>query len=349
MKILNTTAFAFAVATTFVVSQFVGAPARAAEDLTRYCGNFEIAAGPLTGIYTGQWRRESDGFQLNHTLVVTEVTEDGKATVLYAYGTAPTFRIHRPDCFRVEAKLENGVLTVPLPRGATAFYKVGENGSFSATYRSPNGETPGDLSLVTPGPYMSTGAVQKALTELGYDPGPVDGAMGSRTRSAIRAFQTALGLPVDGEVSVELRAALQQARQTMNEKGITPADMAVFSTCESYRLGDGEFVGLYVGKFDDNWGSQNIGLVVSGQTGNTAKVLWAWANGTGEYPRSKGCRGYDAEITTNSMTQNRMIVFELGNERRVEVTFSSSTDRMSVNFHNTANGGLSQGYVVPID
>lgn len=347
MKILNTTAFAFAVATTFVVSQFTVAPAHAAEDLTRHCGKFEIAAGQLTGIYTGRW--EKADFRLNHTLVITKVTEDGKASALYAYGTAPKFNIRRPDCLRVEGKLEDGVLTVQLPRDVTASYKVEGNGSLTATYRSARGETPGNLNLVTSGPYMSTGAVQQALTDLGYNPGPVDGAMGGRTRIAIRAFQTAVNLTANGEVSMELAMALQKARQTMKKTGIAPADLSVFSTCGRYELGQGKFVGRYVGKFDDKWGKQEIGLVVSGQTGDTAQVLWAWANGTKSYRGRNGCRSRTANITTSSMTGNPMFVFKPRNGRRVEVTFSPSTDRVGINFHNTTNGGLSQGYMKPIE
>lgn len=41
-------------------------------------------------------------------------------------------------------------------------------------------------------------AVQEALTEQGFDPGPSDGLMGPRTREAIGAFQEARGLEPDG-------------------------------------------------------------------------------------------------------------------------------------------------------
>jgi Putative peptidoglycan binding domain len=53
--------------------------------------------------------------------------------------------------------------------------------------------------------------VQQFLADLGYDPGPVDGAIGPRTRAAVRAFQAHVGLPVDGEISDELYAALSEA------------------------------------------------------------------------------------------------------------------------------------------
>jgi TPR repeat protein len=53
------------------------------------------------------------------------------------------------------------------------------------------------------------GAVQALLAELGFDPGPADGAMGQRTRAAIEDYQRALGLPVDGVAS---EALLQNLR-----------------------------------------------------------------------------------------------------------------------------------------
>lgn len=53
-----------------------------------------------------------------------------------------------------------------------------------------------------------TRAVQEALLARGYDPGPVDGAIGPQTRDAIRAYQSASGLSPTGEVSRELLSHL---------------------------------------------------------------------------------------------------------------------------------------------
>jgi peptidoglycan hydrolase-like protein with peptidoglycan-binding domain len=46
--------------------------------------------------------------------------------------------------------------------------------------------------------------IQAGLTKLGYDPGVINGAMGSQTESAIRAYQTDNELPVDGRPTHEL-------------------------------------------------------------------------------------------------------------------------------------------------
>ncbi len=45
---------------------------------------------------------------------------------------------------------------------------------------------------------MNTREVQAALLSLGFDPGPVDGISGAKTRAAIKAFQKAAGIPFDG-------------------------------------------------------------------------------------------------------------------------------------------------------
>jgi len=50
--------------------------------------------------------------------------------------------------------------------------------------------------------------VQGSLMRLGYDPGPIDGDAGPRTRAAVVAFQDATGLRPDGVVGRLTRAAL---------------------------------------------------------------------------------------------------------------------------------------------
>ncbi|MFZ1815395.1 MAG: peptidoglycan-binding protein [Rhizobiaceae bacterium] len=52
---------------------------------------------------------------------------------------------------------------------------------------------------------------QQLLATLGFDPGPADGVMGSKTRDAIRKFQERAGLPVSGEVNADLIARLSEA------------------------------------------------------------------------------------------------------------------------------------------
>jgi len=54
----------------------------------------------------------------------------------------------------------------------------------------------------------STREIQRALKNAGFDPGPIDGKLGSRTRQAIREFQGVNGLQVDGIVGKRTWAKL---------------------------------------------------------------------------------------------------------------------------------------------
>lgn len=56
--------------------------------------------------------------------------------------------------------------------------------------------------------------IQKKLAQLGYDPGPLDGRWGQKTSAAVRLFQYARGLGVDGIVGAKTWAALVQATET---------------------------------------------------------------------------------------------------------------------------------------
>ncbi len=54
--------------------------------------------------------------------------------------------------------------------------------------------------------------IQQLLAHLNFDPGEIDGMPGSKTRLAIRAYQKAVGLPVDGHASAGLLEYLHKAR-----------------------------------------------------------------------------------------------------------------------------------------
>ncbi|MEZ5851643.1 MAG: peptidoglycan-binding protein [Hyphomicrobiaceae bacterium] len=51
-------------------------------------------------------------------------------------------------------------------------------------------------------------AIERRLSALGYDPGPVDGVLDAQTTAAITAYQTDFGLDVDGAITDTLRDAL---------------------------------------------------------------------------------------------------------------------------------------------
>jgi peptidoglycan hydrolase-like protein with peptidoglycan-binding domain len=53
--------------------------------------------------------------------------------------------------------------------------------------------------------------IQSKLAQQGYDPGPTDGRLGPRTRSAITQYQQKNNLLVDGNASPELLAHMQHS------------------------------------------------------------------------------------------------------------------------------------------
>lgn len=57
---------------------------------------------------------------------------------------------------------------------------------------------------------MDVAWAQRSLSNLGFDPGPIDGQMGPKTMAAIKAFQIANSLDPDGWLGVETQALLAQ-------------------------------------------------------------------------------------------------------------------------------------------
>ena len=74
-------------------------------------------------------------------------------------------------------------------------------------------QTPATTVIRRPNPAVV--GVQRNLSVLGYEPGPVDGLIGPRTQRAIRAFEQRNGLIVTGRVTSQLVATL--ARQVREQ------------------------------------------------------------------------------------------------------------------------------------
>ena len=61
--------------------------------------------------------------------------------------------------------------------------------------------------------------VQTALKEAGFDPGAIDGKMGTRTKKAIMAFQSAKGLKADGKIGYQTIVKLSEVLPARQEAG----------------------------------------------------------------------------------------------------------------------------------
>jgi curli biogenesis system outer membrane secretion channel CsgG len=72
------------------------------------------------------------------------------------------------------------------------------------------GQTPASQPASSSGRTMSLAEAQRRLAELGFDPGPADGAMGQRTANALRAYQRERGLDVTGRLDAATAAQLMK-------------------------------------------------------------------------------------------------------------------------------------------
>lgn len=71
---------------------------------------------------------------------------------------------------------------------------------------------------------LRTRALQQALTDQHYDPGPVDGAFGRKVTQAVWAFQALHGVPKDGIVTPELEVQIAaKAPQVMLRPELGPS------------------------------------------------------------------------------------------------------------------------------
>jgi peptidoglycan hydrolase-like protein with peptidoglycan-binding domain len=61
-----------------------------------------------------------------------------------------------------------------------------------------------------PRPDLAVRQIQGILYERGYNPGPIDGLMGNKTRTALRQFQVDQNLPATGYIDAQTRATLLQ-------------------------------------------------------------------------------------------------------------------------------------------
>lgn len=84
-------------------------------------------------------------------------------------------------------------------------WKQGNNQATEKTIsQQPSSQQPvvKSISLVT--------EIQKGLQKLGYDPGPIDGKYGRKTKQAICDYQSANGLIVDGKATPPLLTHIEQ-------------------------------------------------------------------------------------------------------------------------------------------
>lgn len=132
-----------------------------------------------------------------------EIEANVRPFKLFLHYTNGKALANQPYTLTVEAKVYSGttdgegVLELELPTNAT-----------NGTLKVKNASQAVIIGALEP--VHTAKGVQARLANLGYRPGPIDGVFGPLTIRAIKAFQTALGLKVDGLVGNQTRTALQK-------------------------------------------------------------------------------------------------------------------------------------------
>ncbi len=132
--------------------------------------------------------------------------------------------------------------------------------------------------------------VQSLLEQQGYDPGPVDGLLGNRTVDAIREYQRAAGLPVDGKISARLIASLESGKHGKHGKpggrtGPVAASMATRAAKQSlpargvFSAEYGDIQPIYTLGDAFVWSSGHVDRVARVGADN---VVWRSTDGTGK-------------------------------------------------------------------
>lgn len=83
--------------------------------------------------------------------------------------------------------------------------------------------------------------IQNLLTNAGYNPGPADGFPGNKTKAAIRKYQAANGIPIDGEPS---RNLLDQLKDNITSSTPTSSKTSSTTSKNSYKTSAFEPFGI---------------------------------------------------------------------------------------------------------
>jgi peptidoglycan hydrolase-like protein with peptidoglycan-binding domain len=109
----------------------------------------------------------------------------------------------------------------PLPKGSpqSGTVDMGSSGSNAAGSQRASGSS-GAMS--TRGS-TNIKEAQQALKDKGYDPGPVDGVMGMKTKEALKSFQSASNLQATGTIDAQTAEKLGIQSGSSSSRGSTSA------------------------------------------------------------------------------------------------------------------------------
>ncbi|WP_306027162.1 L,D-transpeptidase family protein [Stappia sp. MMSF_3263] len=138
-----------------------------------------------------------------HVIVTREKTRPSEIV----HASLPALRLPETTVASLDVGLRPAL---PGPVEDSASDTVGAIGMPEATLELPR--EPLRILVTRTSPQERLRDLQRVLDRLGYEPGPVDGVIGRKTRAAIRLFQEGAELPVTGEpTDVVLKALYAEA------------------------------------------------------------------------------------------------------------------------------------------
>ena len=228
--------------------------------LQQALNNLGYSTGGTDGKFGPATLDAVEQFQRNNGLKVDGIAGSATQTLLY--------------------QLTGGSSATPAPDTGSSSSGSSSNGLFSGNYTTLKYGSRGDRVSI----------LQKALNDLGFNAGSVDGNFGAGTQKAVTAFQKSAGLKQDGLAGRDTLTALEKA--VSGQTTVTPAPDTDASTptptpdsngwlIPSRTLRKGytgddvksvqsrlQELGYYTGSLDGNYGSGTVAAVKAFQANN---------------------------------------------------------------------------------
>jgi peptidoglycan hydrolase-like protein with peptidoglycan-binding domain/DNA invertase Pin-like site-specific DNA recombinase len=187
--------------------------------------------------------------------------------------------------------------------------------------------------------------VQRRLRRLGWQPGPVDGLYGPRTRAAVTRFQSAARVGVDGIVGPQTRGALTRAQKEPLRRGagFAQPDGSPRVRTLQVRL---QRRGLRPGPVDGLFGPRTQAAVARLQRSGGVPVNGVVTNPTRQLLASAGNK--PEESATTKAPSNGGTQADNGQPTSGEVGNGQADNSRPVAASNVANGDGSGDVAVPI-
>ena len=193
----------------------------------RVLNDLGYSAGPVDGLMGGKTRGAIRAYQTDNGLPASgepsrslyEHLQDSYAE-RYAQPAVPAASTQM--IAEIQGLLRQRGYDVPEVTGIVDAKTAAAIRSYQADARLPADGIPNSTLLanlkIGTGATASTGLtraqiaqLQAELSDRGYDPGPHDGIVGPKVRTAIRTYQTDAGLPATGEATTSLLAHIQNS------------------------------------------------------------------------------------------------------------------------------------------